>query len=495
MRLLALAVLTSALAAAQPTPLTDFAARGADGVETVLSGRGLAEVDGVVYFPAEGPDDIRAELWQYDPETGVTSQAADFSGATASGVLEVAALDGLVYAVPSAGSDDQTLQAYDPATGQAAAVRDLANPSGVGLTAVGGRLFFVDRTDGGEFAPHLYDPSTGVTTRVGEAASVTANTSRIAVVGGVVFYFGTSNAGNMLYQTDTATGATVEFASEFIDITLPVAFEGALYAGVRDPSGSGSEREGLVRKDLATGATEFIDAFPGRDLLAPPAPFAAVGDVLLLTVALPGQGVQIYRYDPDKDPVDATTLIAELGETVATSRAVVVGDAVYLVATSFDPAVGSSGLEPATLDPQTGEITLLANYRGGDSGFQNGYLVVGDAVYFSAFVEEGSSRAELFVVGGGATDAEAPPAAVRLGLPFPTPSAGRVTVPLGLDGPASVRATLHDVLGRTVAVLHDGPASDGTALVVDAARLAPGRYVVRVAADGVVVARSLTVVR
>lgn len=51
------------------------------------------------------------------------------------------------------------------------------------------------------------------------------------------------------------------------------------------------------------------------------------------------------------------------------------------------------------------------------------------------------------------------------------------TVTLTADGSATV--TLHDALGRRVAILHDGPLVGEACLSVPLARLAPGVYVVR----------------
>ncbi len=48
-----------------------------------------------------------------------------------------------------------------------------------------------------------------------------------------------------------------------------------------------------------------------------------------------------------------------------------------------------------------------------------------------------------------------------------------------LAAPGPLRVDLLDALGRTVAVLHDGPATDGLTLTVDVRGLAPGVYVAR----------------
>lgn len=76
---------------------------------------------------------------------------------------------------------------------------------------------------------------------------------------------------------------------------------------------------------------------------------------------------------------------------------------------------------------------------------------------------------------------------------FPNPSAGLATVSIEGALLQHVRVTLYDALGREAAVLHDGPAA--SQLQVDAGRLAPGLYVVRIEGESFVESRSLTIVR
>ena len=94
-----------------------------------------------------------------------------------------------------------------------------------------------------------------------------------------------------------------------------------------------------------------------------------------------------------------------------------------------------------------------------------------------------------------ATTGEAAPSAAALSAPRPNPTRGAAALSLTLDAPQAVRATLHDALGRTVAVLHDGVAAGTVALSVDARGLAPGVYLVRVAGERLSETRRLTVAR
>ena len=86
--------------------------------------------------------------------------------------------------------------------------------------------------------------------------------------------------------------------------------------------------------------------------------------------------------------------------------------------------------------------------------------------------------------------------AAVLRLVGPNPTAGRARLVLALGAPEALRADLVDALGRTVAVLHDGPAQAGDlVLTADAARLPAGVYVVRVAGETTRAAQRITVVR
>lgn len=99
-----------------------------------------------------------------------------------------------------------------------------------------------------------------------------------------------------------------------------------------------------------------------------------------------------------------------------------------------------------------------------------------DAVDAGARTASASAQAAMMssaTVGGAALDGV---------TVWPNPAAGRVSVQVSLStSAATARATVYDVLGRQVTVLHDGPLAAGAhPLGFDAASLAPGLYVVRV---------------
>jgi hypothetical protein len=78
----------------------------------------------------------------------------------------------------------------------------------------------------------------------------------------------------------------------------------------------------------------------------------------------------------------------------------------------------------------------------------------------------------------------------------PNPADGTATAAFTLREPSEVEAVLYDELGRRVAVLHKGPMGAGEhPLPLYRGALPAGVYVVRVAAGGAVVARTVTLIR
>ncbi|MEL6443469.1 MAG: T9SS type A sorting domain-containing protein [Bacteroidota bacterium] len=106
---------------------------------------------------------------------------------------------------------------------------------------------------------------------------------------------------------------------------------------------------------------------------------------------------------------------------------------------------------------QDGDLDLTVVDRGGASGFYR-------------------KTATTFPT---ASEDATPEAATALAV-YPNPARDYATIELGQAVGESVRVTVHDLLGRTVAVLHDGVAPSAP-LQLDTRGLAPGCYLVRVA--------------
>jgi len=80
--------------------------------------------------------------------------------------------------------------------------------------------------------------------------------------------------------------------------------------------------------------------------------------------------------------------------------------------------------------------------------------------------------------------------------PAPNPTTGQVRIQYTLPIASSTQLSIHDVLGREVAILHDGRQLDGThAVSWNAKSVASGVYVVRLVADGSVRTRTVVVTR
>lgn len=110
------------------------------------------------------------------------------------------------------------------------------------------------------------------------------------------------------------------------------------------------------------------------------------------------------------------------------------------------------------------------------------------------YVANGAGLFVLRRVTETAADEPASPLALVLGV-YPNPALGPVTIRFALDRPGPVRLTVHDALGRAVAVLADGALAAGAHAATLDVTLAPGVYLVRLSAGGRSVTRPLTVVR
>src|SRR5690606_6670133 len=95
-----------------------------------------------------------------------------------------------------------------------------------------------------------------------------------------------------------------------------------------------------------------------------------------------------------------------------------------------------------------------------------------------------------------AEDDAAAPAAARLDAVYPNPVRDRATVAFALAAPGLVRLAVHDVLGRRVRTLVEGPLAAGTHTAsLDAAGLPNGVYLVVLEAEGQRETRKVVLVR
>jgi len=96
------------------------------------------------------------------------------------------------------------------------------------------------------------------------------------------------------------------------------------------------------------------------------------------------------------------------------------------------------------------------------------------------------------------TDAEDAPAAPEVSslTVHPNPTGGSMNVALTLDAASHVRIVVYDMLGRTVAALHEGRLAAGEhELTFDGLSLPAGVYIVRATGDGFAATQRMTVLR
>lgn len=109
----------------------------------------------------------------------------------------------------------------------------------------------------------------------------------------------------------------------------------------------------------------------------------------------------------------------------------------------------------------------------------------------------GTIHIDQVTVQARSTSVEGTVGLAALGDVYPNPAASRARLAIEVETAQRVTATVHDVLGRTVATAFDGPLAPGaTALLgFETAQLAPGTYVVRVRGETFAASRRMTIAR
>ena len=124
-------------------------------------------------------------------------------------------------------------------------------------------------------------------------------------------------------------------------------------------------------------------------------------------------------------------------------------------------------------------------------------LAEAEAYAFASDATDWTERFELNLSEAAVAAEPAADAAFALSAPVPNPATGIARLRVTAARSGRVVATVVDALGRTVAVAFDAEVAAGATaeIAVDAARLAPGTYAVRVATAGASQSRRLVVVR
>ena len=162
----------------------------------------------------------------------------------------------------------------------------------------------------------------------------------------------------------------------------------------------------------------------------------------------------------------------------------------------------SNAYDAASGEPLTWDAVLEGSAQIILASEQHGAVFVGGAFYNSL---RGSGHANVVAVtpaapflptAGELSEPADVPATAMLALSGSNPFSRQTTLTLSLPSPQSVEVALYDVLGRRVAVLHDGPLGAGThALLVDGSPLPAGVYVARAIGSSFSVSQALTLVK
>jgi len=284
---------------------------------------------------------------------------------------------------------------------------------------------------------------------------------------------------NTLWAIDT-TGTVPDGYPMTLD-----AYPGAHYVGnVVDAFGGAEGGVQGVRLELPVGVVldnifdrvTVTDA-TGRDLGYDETPLAEV--IALNNGTASVLGAARSRLDPNG--VLYVTYWTPGPAGVAAVRPVPLGPS-WLALSAWSGTVPAGGSADITL-------TFSAGQRA--PGEYRSTLVVEDtlgAVLASAaltLVVEADTPAEPGTAGGSASMSVAP-----------NPSSGELTIIVTLELPGPARVALHDLLGREVALVRDGPLGAGRhVLLVDARALPPGVYIAALRAADFAVHRRLTVTR
>ena len=313
---------------------------------------------------------------------------------------------------------------------------------------------------------------------------------------------------NNLAAVDAATGALVTAFDPNVSglnslVSALVLSGGTLYAGGFFESVGGQARRGLAAVDATTGAlvTAFdpnVGGFP--DVFA----LALGGGTLYAGGRFASVGGQARR---GLAAVDATTgaLVTAFSANVGGGffpavSALALGGGTLYAGGNFTIIGGQTRNNLAAVDAATGALVTAfdPDVSGGSLPVVRALALGGGTLYAGGdFTRVGGqprdNLAGFTVSGGTATDGGPDALAFALAAPAPNPTGGASR--LVLTGAGRLRAVLIDVLGREVAVLHDGEAAGPVALTVDGRRLAPGVYTVRATDGTATTARRLTVVR
>ncbi len=348
----------------------------------------------------------------------------------------------------------------------------LANPFArplavAGITATGGVL------QGGIVQAYDLTPTGPTFVTLGLAGDAVPDV--LAVWQGAFGELVPAAAGNPVTVTyafaQTQPGTTPPFYGKDADTAMAEAAPPAVFLALTGTLASGApvaDRAAVVR---FMGAAEA-----GWDALDASKLTPLASDYALLAPAITRDGAP-YRLAVDSRPLAAAAVPLSFATTGAGAFALS-----WTLAGRDSTSALPQGWTATLTDTATGETVNLAT--------ATRYAFTADAA------ESWSDRFMLAVAPREATAGDETGAGSLALYVSPNPVSTRGTVRVSLPEAGSVRVVLYDVLGRQVAVLSDGERPAGTHdVALDASRLAPGVYVVRLTTGESTVVRRVTVAR
>jgi len=350
------------------------------------SSGGPVVIDGHIYFTADVVNatdgNLGQELYVVDSTTDTGMAVTDLAtGPANSTPSELTVIDGKLYFSAEGnnatdGNVGRELYVYDPASGEATLIADLAageegsDPSSI--TALAGKVYFVaygNNTTDGEVGEELYvhDPVTGQTKLAADIFAGVDGSSpdQLTVAGGKLYFVaygndGTDDIGRELYVLD------------------PTTDEASLVADLNEGGGSSYPEIVAVIDDKLYFVAEANNTKDGN------------------------VGGELYVLDPT---TDVPTLVADLNEGGAGSYPrdlTAFDDKIYFVAYGDNTTDGAVGTELYVYNPADGKTTLVSDLYAGINGSNPGDLTVLDGkLYFAATATDGMGvniGRELFVI-------------------------------------------------------------------------------------------------
>ncbi len=371
--------------------------------------------------------------------------------------------------------------------------------------------------------PRPADPAPGDTSR-GDTSRVRSNSAGL-LASDDRLYLHTPGAavafdrfsGETLWVTLTESFPANPQAEELLLVEAgPPGAEGdtLFLAGPINAAG-GEEREKFAALDAATGTVLAWNVNPVEEPNGAGQALAALGSRLYLggsrlsavggepredAAAVVRATGEVLAWDPQEEGLAVFGLAAQPGPGGGTEEGVV-----YLVG-SFDGIGGTEQRLAAAVDAETAALLAWDPQPTGGAVYN---VVVAEAqqrvVLTGTFTNGLRGSGHAFVTAltparpfqtVAAEDEAAVPGRAALSAAHPNPFRGAASLTLSLPSSQRVEVTLFDVLGRRVAVLHDGPLTSGShALTLDGSGLPSGVYVVRAVGERFTASRRVTVVR